>query len=85
MIALWLSMAGAPALGATCSCAGVPLLSSMEFGTPDNKSWFLSSSYEFHDISDLVSGGFSQIELCRTSRIVRESWTKNSIPFSNYG
>lgn len=56
MIALWLSTAAAPTLGATCSCAGVPLLSSMEFGTPDNKSWFLSSSYEFHDISDLVSG-----------------------------
>ena len=54
--ALWMFAAAAPTLAATCSCAGVPLLSSMEFGTPEQKTWFFSSTYEFHDISDLVSG-----------------------------
>ena len=28
----------------------------MEAGTPEKRSWFLSSSYEYHDVSDLVSG-----------------------------
>ncbi|MCZ6888099.1 MAG: hypothetical protein O7H39_06350 [Gammaproteobacteria bacterium] len=45
-----------PALAASCSCAAVPLLNSMETGSPDGGNWFLSSSYEFHEISDLVSG-----------------------------
>ncbi len=42
--------------GATCSCAAVPLLDTMNSGSPDKKSWYLSSTYEYHDISDLVSG-----------------------------
>lgn len=54
--ALCMFAASHQTLAATCSCAGVPLLSSMESGSPDRGSWFLSSSYEFHDISDLVSG-----------------------------
>lgn len=28
----------------------------MESSSPDGRSWFVSTSYEFHDISDLVSG-----------------------------
>jgi hypothetical protein len=41
---------------ATCSCSSVPLLGSMESTSPDANTWFFSSSYEFHDISDLYSG-----------------------------
>jgi len=41
---------------ATCSCSSVPLLGSMESISPDAKTWFISSSYEFHEISDLYSG-----------------------------
>jgi hypothetical protein len=41
---------------ATCSCSSVPLLGSMESTSPGSKTWFFSSSYEFHDISDLYSG-----------------------------
>ena len=41
---------------ATCSCAGVPLLGSMEASSPDSKVWVFNSSYEYHDIDDLVSG-----------------------------
>ena len=54
--ALWMFAAFNPAHAASCSCAAVPLLSSMEPGSPDAGSWLLSSSYEFHEISDLVSG-----------------------------
>jgi hypothetical protein len=40
----------------TCSCAAVPLLGSMELASPNDNQWFLSSTYEFHDVSELVSG-----------------------------
>lgn len=40
----------------TCSCAGVPLLGSMELVTPGEGKWFVASTYEFHDSSKLVSG-----------------------------
>jgi hypothetical protein len=43
----------------TCSCAGVPLLGSMELATPGDGQWFLASTYEYHDASDLVSGSSS--------------------------
>ena len=42
--------------GATCSCSSVPLLGSMSSASPADSSWFFSSSYEIHDISDLYSG-----------------------------
>ncbi len=41
---------------ATCSCASVPLLGSMESVSPTKSGWFISSRYEVHDISDLYSG-----------------------------
>lgn len=40
----------------TCSCAAVPLLGSMQLASPNDQQWFLSSTYEFHDVSELVSG-----------------------------
>ena len=49
-------MPGAVSNAATCSCSSVPLLGSMESTSPESKAWFFSSSYEFHDISDLYNG-----------------------------
>lgn len=52
-------LATSAASAQTCSCASVPLLGSMELATPGDGKWFLASTYEFHDISDLVSGSSS--------------------------
>ncbi len=41
---------------ATCSCAGIPLLNSMDASSADNGKFYLNISYENHEISDLVSG-----------------------------
>jgi hypothetical protein len=43
----------------TCSCASVPLLGTMELATPGDGKWFLASTYEYHDVSELVSGSSS--------------------------
>jgi len=43
----------------TCSCAGVPLLGAMELATPGDGKWFLASTYEYHDASELISGSSS--------------------------
>jgi len=45
-----------PVESATCSCATVPLLGTMETASPSDGSWLLATTYEYHDISDLVSG-----------------------------
>lgn len=47
------------AIAQTCSCASVPLLGTMELATPDSGQWLLATTYEYHDISDLVSGSTS--------------------------
>ncbi len=47
------------AVATTCSCAGVPILGAMQSASPNNNQWFLASTYEFHDLSDLVSGSSS--------------------------
>lgn len=47
------------AVATTCSCAGVPILGAMQSASPGNKQWFLASTYEFHDLGDLVSGSSS--------------------------
>ena len=50
-------LAGPPAaLAATCSCAAVPLLGSMDTGAPAGGSWLVTGGYEFHEIGDLYSG-----------------------------
>ncbi len=41
---------------ATCSCAGVPLLNSMNATNVNAQSWLLSINYEYHEINDLYSG-----------------------------
>ena len=55
-VAILLVLAAAPATATTCSCANVPLLGTMELATPGIGEWFLATSYEFHDASELVSG-----------------------------
>ena len=48
-----------PAQAQTCSCAGVPILGAMQFATPKTDQWFVAGTYEFHDLSKLVSGSSS--------------------------
>jgi hypothetical protein len=55
-IAILLALTAAPVTATTCSCANVPLLGTMELATPGIGQWFLATSYEFHDASELVSG-----------------------------
>jgi len=47
------------AFGQTCSCAAVPLLGSMQLSAPNNDQWFFATTYEFHDVSELVAGSSS--------------------------
>ena len=43
-------------LAATCSCAGVPLLNSMQSGSAKSGDWLLAASIERHEINDLYAG-----------------------------
>jgi hypothetical protein len=52
----------------TCSCASVPLLGSMELASPINGQWYLGTTYEYHDVSDLVAGSSSIPDLTRRDR-----------------
>ncbi len=45
-----------PAFAATCSCAGVPLLTSINTSANEKGALFISYTIEDHQISDLVSG-----------------------------
>lgn len=47
------------AQGTTCSCAGVPILGAMQLGSPNDRQWLFAGTYEYHDLSDLVSGSSS--------------------------
>ena len=47
------------AVAQTCSCAGVPILGAMESASPLSDQWFISSTFEYHDLSELVSGSSS--------------------------
>ena len=51
-----LAWAGGDARAQTCSCAGAPLLSSQDVSGMGANALMLSATYEYHDISDLVSG-----------------------------
>ena len=50
------AVAFSPAHATTCSCASVPLLGTMELASPADKQWYLASTYEYHNLSELVSG-----------------------------
>jgi len=76
----------AASLAQTCSCAAVPILGSMQLASPNNDQWFLGSTYEFHDVSDLVAGSStvpdltgrdrtSQALILEVSRGVRDKWS----------
>jgi hypothetical protein len=52
-ILLW---AHGKSFGATCSCAGVPLLASIDTSATEKGQFFLAYTTEYHQISDLVSG-----------------------------
>ena len=45
-----------PVFAATCSCAGVPLLTSIDTSANEKGELFISYTAEDHQISDLVSG-----------------------------
>ena len=45
-----------PAFAATCSCAGAPLLTSIDTSATEQGQLFISYATEYHQISDLVSG-----------------------------
>ena len=45
-----------PAIAATCSCAGVPLLTSIDTSATEQGQLFISYTTENHKINDLVSG-----------------------------
>lgn len=45
-----------PAYAATCSCAGVPLLSSVDTSAREKGELFVNYTAEYHQINDLVSG-----------------------------
>lgn len=59
---IFLSLAAASAIvplaasAQTCSCAAVPLVGSMQTVSPNEGEWFVGTTYEFHEISDLVAG-----------------------------
>ena len=81
-----------PLLAQTCSCAAVPILGSMESASPKSKQWYLGSTYQFHDTSELVAGSdtipdatgrdrTSQAVIIEISRGITEKWSA-SVLFS---
>jgi hypothetical protein len=78
------------ALAQTCSCASVPLLGAMESASPNNDQWYLATTYEFHDISDLIAGSNSvpdttgrdrtaQAFILEASRGLSEKWSMSAL------
>ena len=43
-------------MAATCSCAGVPLLGTMESSSPQKGKWYFGTTVETHEIDKLVRG-----------------------------
>lgn len=67
-ISLIVLLVAGGAHASTCSCAGVPLLGTMELASPSDGQWFLASTYEYHDVSDLVSGSSTIADLTGRDR-----------------
>jgi len=79
-----------PTFAQTCSCASVPLLGAMQLASPNNKQWFLATTYEYHDISELVAGSStipdetgrdrtSQAFVLEASRGLTEHWSFSTL------
>ena len=81
-----LSFIPLPTLAQTCSCAAVPILGSMQLASPKSNQWFLGTTYDFHDASELVAGSStvpdrtgrnrtSQALIVELSRGLSEKWS----------
>ncbi len=55
-LACLLALTGNTVLAATCSCAGAPLLSSLDAASTEQGDLYISFTSEVHEISDLVQG-----------------------------
>lgn len=74
LVALGLASLALPlerASASTCSCAGVPLLGTMQLASPIDGQWFLAGTYEYHDASDLVSGSNSLPDETNRERVTQ--------------
>jgi hypothetical protein len=87
---LLLTLTPVISLAQTCSCAAVPLLGSMELASPINGQWYLGTTYEYHDVSDLVAGSSSITDLTgrdrtseafvvEVSRGITEKWSFSAL------
>lgn len=87
---LLLALLPLTSLAQTCSCAAVPLLGSMELASPINGQWYLGTTYEYHDVSDLVAGSStipdltgrdrtSEALVVEVSRGITEKWSFSAL------
>jgi len=74
----------------TCSCAAVPILGTMESASPKNNQWYLATTYQYNDLSDLVIGSdsvpdttgrdrTSQAFVVEISRGITEKWSASAL------
>lgn len=87
---LLLAVSTSTAFAQTCSCASVPLLGAMQSASPNNQQWFIASTYEFHELSELVSGSStipdqtgrdrtSQAMIFEVSRGLTDKWSISAL------
>ncbi len=85
-----LAAIAAPVSAQTCSCAAVPILNSMQLASPNDGQWFLGTTYDFHDASELVAGSSSipdrtgrdrtsQALIVELSRGLSEKWSVSAM------
>lgn len=85
-----LAAIAAPVSAQTCSCAAVPILGSMQLASPKSQQWFLGTTYDFHDVSELVAGSStvpdrtgrdrtSQALIVELSRGLTEKWSVSAM------
>jgi len=85
-----LAAIAAPVSAQTCSCAAVPILGSMQLASPKSHQWFLGTTYDFHDVSELVAGSStvpdrtgrdrtSQALIVELSRGLTEKWSVSAL------
>jgi hypothetical protein len=79
-----------PSMAQTCSCAQVPLLGSMQLASPIDNQWYVGTTYEFHDVSELVAGSSTVPDLTgrdrttealvfEASRGITEKWSVSAL------
>ena len=68
---------------ATCSCAGVPLLNSMQTGSANAGSWLLATTLEHHEINDLYAGSKKIKDETERKRSVQSLLLEVSHGFNN--